>query len=144
MSSQLPGPAPGPAPLQIFSPRIKFFLGSILIIEQYATVLRFIQGIFLCIGKKSKLGTTPHPRRASASAPPEGRKKGRQLLATMGEGCKERGHKQLRTRTMHSQAREQVYCPWQTVHSIWLLSAPLSIVTAHGRHWGREGHLWLC
>jgi hypothetical protein len=48
--------------------------------------------------KKSKSGTTPYPRGASASAPPKGRKEGGQRRATREEGGKERGRKQLCTR----------------------------------------------
>jgi hypothetical protein len=48
--------------------------------------------------KRSKLGTTPYPRRGSASAPLKGRKEGGQPRATRDEGDNERGRKQLCTR----------------------------------------------
>jgi hypothetical protein len=48
--------------------------------------------------KKSKSGTAPYPRGASASAPPKGRKEGGQRRATRDQGGNERGLKQLCTR----------------------------------------------
>jgi hypothetical protein len=43
------------------------------------------------VQKKSKSGTTPYPRGASASAPPRGRKEGRQHRATRDQGGNDRG-----------------------------------------------------
>jgi hypothetical protein len=48
--------------------------------------------------KKSKSGTMPCPRRASASAPPEGRNDGEQRPAIRDKGGNERVCKQQRTR----------------------------------------------
>jgi hypothetical protein len=42
---------------------------------------------------ESKSGTMPHPRRASASATPEGRQEGGERQATRDEGGNERGRK---------------------------------------------------
>jgi hypothetical protein len=52
--------------------------------------------------QKSESGTTPYPRRASASAPPKGRKEGGQRRATRDQGGSERGRKQLCTSSKHT------------------------------------------
>jgi hypothetical protein len=51
-----------------------------------------------CEEKKSKSQTMPHPRRASASAPPDGWNEGGQCPATWDEGGNDRGCKQRGTR----------------------------------------------
>jgi hypothetical protein len=50
------------------------------------------------IKKERKSAITPHPRRTSASAPPERGKEGGKRPATRDEGSIERGRKHLRTR----------------------------------------------
>jgi hypothetical protein len=67
--------------------------------------------------EKSKSGTTPYPRGASASAPPKGRKEGGQRRATREEGASKCAPDQQRTH-VHQQARpHQQQTPQPKGHS---------------------------